>query len=592
MARSVDELREERRKYLRLDSAFPVEFRLLTLDGQGIFSGWLQGFTSNIGDGGICLSVNNLDPELAKLLREGQSKLSIAMELPVSKSPIKATAKVSWIKEILGEPNKTLIGLNYERIIPGENRRIMRYAHFKKSFLPVIISITLLLVAALSVNSFISLKLIKGNKSLVNQLIKIAQDSSIAKQKIKEINKEREDLLLKIQALQERIRSSEEERSSQKDQEKIIKELRVEKDALQEELIAIQLRENFVTEELLRLDKRKSILEKANFDKMYQWLRVRQNPRTGLVTSGTEDRKIKDWAYTYDQALAAQAYIYFADFERARKIFDFFKLKAKRENARFYQAYSVLTGLPAQTKVENSDNIWLAIAIMHYTERAQDKSYLDLAEEMAQVMIKIPADSMKERLEAYAFFNMLYKITGKEEYLKEAQLILDRLTQNPAALNSSTWSIAALGAQKLDELGISPERILESIEQEKSLEVIYMRSEGQTLKVKGFTDLENIPGEQAFISSEYSAEMIITYKIVADYFDKKGLVAKSRTYALKADDYLSSLISTIIPSTSSGMGEACIPAEVTKEGKGLASISGTAFTIFAYYNYNPFALSN
>jgi len=60
-------LRKEQRRYIRLDSVFPVEFRIFSLDGKSFLSDWLQGFTNNIGKGGLCLLVNNLPSELAKI---------------------------------------------------------------------------------------------------------------------------------------------------------------------------------------------------------------------------------------------------------------------------------------------------------------------------------------------------------------------------------------------------------------------------------------------------------------------------------------------------------------------------------------------
>jgi len=47
----------------------------------------------------------------------------------------------------------------------------------------------------------------QGNKALVEQLVKILQETSIAKQKIKNIDREKEDLRLKIQTLQLRIQA-------------------------------------------------------------------------------------------------------------------------------------------------------------------------------------------------------------------------------------------------------------------------------------------------------------------------------------------------------------------------------------------------
>ena len=46
-------LAEEHRKYVRLDSVFPVQFQLLGLDGKSSLSEWIQGFTSDISKGGI-----------------------------------------------------------------------------------------------------------------------------------------------------------------------------------------------------------------------------------------------------------------------------------------------------------------------------------------------------------------------------------------------------------------------------------------------------------------------------------------------------------------------------------------------------------
>ena len=59
----------ERRRYLRLDTVFPVSFRLISLDGNDYLSGeWLQGFTKDVSKGGICLMVNNLKADYLKLL--------------------------------------------------------------------------------------------------------------------------------------------------------------------------------------------------------------------------------------------------------------------------------------------------------------------------------------------------------------------------------------------------------------------------------------------------------------------------------------------------------------------------------------------
>jgi len=644
-----NELGQERRQYVRLDTVFPVQFRLFASDSKRFLSDWLQGFSSDIGKGGLCLTVNNLNPEFLKLIKEKQVKLSLSIELPIMIGQVSARAKVAWVKEGFSSPDKFLIGLAYEEIDPLQNNRIMRYAYAKKLFVPSVLSIIIVLGLFFGLSAFINAKLIKGNKALVSQLIRIAQESSIAKQKVKNISQEREDLQKKIQALELRIQTVGEERSgikekanikltseSRKTEElsKLIKQLTQEKELLQEKLIAIHQKENIVTEDLLRLDKRKTVLEKANFDSMYQWLRLHQNPRTGLVMSFEGDGDVEDWAFIYDQSLAAQAYTYFSNFEKAKKIFDFFEKKAGRQGGLFYNAYYVSDGSPAEYTVHSGPNVWLGIAIVQYTIRSRDKSYFYLTEEIAQEMINLQAQdkegglrggpgltwySTEHNLDAYAFFNMLYKFTGKLPYSEAANKILKWLVANTyskedvpvkrgkgdstIATDTYAWSIAAIGPEKLEELGMNPERIIEFAEKKCAVEVTYSRPEGQSVVIKGFDFAPQAHvARGGIVSSEWTAQMVIAFKKMVNFYNEKGLLAKSRAYGLKADEYLMGLVNMIISSPSpSGQGEGCIPYStqdhvdtghgwMTPKGKDTGSVAGTAYTLFAYYNYNPLEL--
>lgn len=122
----------ERRRYIRLDSVFPVSFKLLSLDGKEFLSDWLQGFTNNISKVGICLEVNKLNPDFANLIKNRQAKLSLDIEMPLAKTPVPALASIAWVKELVATPGRHLIGLSYDEINPRHNRRIMRYAWIKK----------------------------------------------------------------------------------------------------------------------------------------------------------------------------------------------------------------------------------------------------------------------------------------------------------------------------------------------------------------------------------------------------------------------------------------------------------------------------
>lgn len=649
--RRKDYLGQEQRRYLRLDTVFPVQFRLLSLDGKHSLSDSLQGFSNDVSKGGICLSVNNLNPELARLLKERQAKLSLSIEMPIFAKPVSALAKVAWVRDIFNVPGKYLIGLSYEEISPFENNKIMRYAWTKKLFMPAALSIIFILALAFGLNSYINIRLIRGNKALVGQLITIVQESSVAKQKIKEISKEREDLQIKIQALHLRMQTVEDERRELEERQKLkeakeskrivelnamIGNLAQEKDSLQENLIALQQKENNITEELLRLDKKRAVLEKVNFDKMYHWLKVHQNPRTGLTTSFEGDTNIANWAFIYDQSLIAQAYTHFSDFERVQKVLDFFNRRAKRKDGLFFNAYYVNNGQPAEYIVHSGPNIWIGIAIMQYTYKTQDRTYLKLAEEIAAVVIDLQNKysdggirggpdlewySIEHNLDAYAFFGMLNKVTGKAAYLQAQDKILDWLIQHTydkpesavkrgkgdSTIVSDTyvWSIAAIGPEKLEELGMNPDRIIEFAENNCMVEVSFEHPGGKTVKIKGFDfAAQRHLARGGIVSSEWSAQMVIAFKIMSNFYHKKKMVAKARAYALKADGYLLELNNMIISSpSSSGQGEGCLPYAtqdfvdtghgwMTPKGRATGSVSGTTYTLFAYYNYNPLYLKD
>jgi hypothetical protein len=642
-------LTSERRKYIRLDSVFPVQFRIISLDGSRILSDWIQGFTHNVSKGGIRLDVNNLKPQIAGLIKKQEARVALQIKMPLSRPAVNAEAEVAWVKDNPEGPDRYFIGLTYDNIDLVCQKRVMRYARTKKLFLPFVLTIIFILSFGLALNCYLNLKLIAGNKALVQQLIKILQETSIAKQKIKEINRNKDELQLKIEALGLRIRTIEEEKADlaqkvkaeeAKSAERVkelnstIEKLSQEKSGFQEQLITLQHKENTVTEELLRLDKKKADLEKANLDKMYRWLAVHQNPRTGLVISYEGDNEIANWAFIYDQSLVLQTYTNFSDFERAKKVLDFFHRKAKRQNGLFFNAYYANDGSPAEYIVHSGPNIWIGIAVMQYSQKTQDFKYIGLAEDIAKAIIDLQTQdkeggirggpdiewySTEHNLDGYAFFNMLYRITGKQIYLEARDKVLNWLIQNTynrmdipikrgkgdstIATDTYAWSIAAIGPGKLSELGMNPDRIMEFAEENCAVEVSFLRSDGSTVKIKGFDFApQRHVARGGVVSSEWTAQMIIAFRIMAEFYHKKEMTSKARTYEYKADEYLTQLCNMIISSPSpSGQGESCLPYSscdfvdtghgwVTPKGKATGCASGTAYTIFAYYHYNPLEL--
>ncbi len=631
----------ERRKYVRLDSVFPVQFQLLNLDSSLSLSDWIQGFTSDISKGGICLEVNNLRPDLAKLVKSQQVKLSLAIEMPVVKNPVKARAKIAWVKDIPGQLNRYLIGLTYENIDASENSRILRYALTKKFFAPVALTLVVLFGIGLGINAYFNFKLIQGNRALVKQLVDVLQDSKLAREKISQITQDKDGLQLKIRSLEQHIQGLDREKEKSREEASkivqlnaLIQKLSREKSAFQEQLINLQRKEEAANVELVNLEKKKVSLEKANFDKMYQWLKIHQNPHTGLVMSFEGDGDLSNWAFLYDQALVIQAYTNASDFERAEKILNFFQIKARRLNGRFLNAYYANDGSPAEFVVHSGPNIWLGVAIMQYTKKSNDASYLGLAEEIAQSIISLQNEdheggirggpqvswySTEHNLDAYAFFNMLYQMTHQEEYAQARDKVLSWLVahtydktdipikrgkgDSTIATDTYAWSIAAIGPEKLEKLGMNPDQIMSFAEQNCAVEVSYTRPDGQTVKIKGFDfAAKGHIARGGVVSSEWTAQMIMSFRIMADFYRKKNMPAEAQGYEAKAQEYLANLGKMIISSPSpSGQGESCLPYAtqdfvdtghgwMTPKGSSTGSVAGTAYTLFAYHNYNPLEL--
>ncbi|MCX7926633.1 MAG: PilZ domain-containing protein [Candidatus Omnitrophica bacterium] len=632
----------ERRRYIRLDSVFPVQIRLLSANGKTILSDWQQAFTHNVSDGGMRIDIHNCSPELFNLLQEGTVKLQLKILLPLSAAFVNAQAKISWFSESQKELKSVSLGVVYEYIEPSGQKRIMRYARIKQITVPVLIGFIAILAVAFGLNSYMNYRLVQGNKALVAQLISILQEWSLAKEKIKDISRQKEELQLKIDSLQARIEAVTAERESLREKVTAVKQLTAsleqlqrEKAALQEQLLKIQQKESKVTEEFLQLGKKRSQIERANFEKMYKWLVVHQNPRTGLVMSFEGDEDLSRWAFSYDQSLALQAYTLLGDIDRARLILEFYRRRAKKVKGFFVNAYYVDDGSPVEYIMHSGPNIWLGIGIAQFIRKTKDKTYLYLAEEIAEEIIKLQQQdeaegirggpevswySTEHNLDAYAFFNMLFQLTDKEIYHTQAEKVLLWLVAHTydkkdipikrgkgdatIATDTYAWSIAAIGPEKLIELGMNPDLIMEFAEQNCAVNCQFQRPDGTTVAVKGFdfASPRNV-ARGGVISTEWTAQMIISFKIMAEYYRSKGLEKKASFYEEKADEYLVNLCTMIIVSPSpSGQGEGCLPYAsqdvvdtghgwLTPKGKSTGSVAATAYTLFAYYNYNPLKLA-
>jgi len=650
---------KERRRYIRLDSVFPVDFRLVALDNQTFLSEWIQGFTNNISRGGICLSVNNLKPELVELIQKGQSNLLLNLQIPLSRAATLARSRPIWIEQIRNQPGQYLIGLSYSEISPSANKHIVGYAWMKYLVPRISAGLLIILFFGIGISGYFNWRKTLENRNLVYQLSRVLEDSKIAEASINKINREKEELNLNLSQVRLKLKTAEEQKQQvlselehsrlaieRKDTEErrllknseqlalLIDRLKKEKSVLEEQLLNLEKRQATATQNLLTLDEKKAILQQTTFDNMYQWLSRHRNPSTGLISSFEGDLDIADWAFIYDQALVACTYTYFTDFGNAGKIFDFFKYRAKKVDGGYLNAYYAKDGQPAEYVVHCGPNIWLGIAIMQYTHKSGDRRYLSLAEEIADWIIQIQSEdedggirggpqvkwySTEHNLDAYAFFNMLYEITGNQRYTRSADRILNWLVKHTydrtdipvkrgkgdstIATDTYAWSIAALGPAKLEKLGMSGDDIIKFAEENCSVEVDFHRPDGNTIRVKGFDfAAQRNLARGGVVSCEWTAQMILSFKVLARFYRERQMLETAQLYEKKASDYLWQLSQMIISSPSpSGQGRGCLPYAssdfvdtghgwMTPKGNSTGSVAATTYTLFAYYGYNPLEL--
>ena len=643
------------REFIRLDSVFPVEFQFLSSGGklEGVS---YHGFTSNISKGGLCLELFKAESEiLAVLNKEKEIKLSLKIHIPIGRPAVTAQAAVSWVKKVSGGHSQVLIGLRYEDIQAKDLSRITRVAYAKAFFPRIALAGILVLLLGLAAVSWNNFRLALANKKLIEEVVDVLKDSQSLRQELRKIRQEKGSLDEKLTQAQEKIQDGQAQLRQKAEELKLIHKDNVEELKRKEEEIDkfkamikvleqdsagimnkigdLSLKEEKAEIKLSRISEKKVVLEKANFEKMYQWVQLHQNPRTGLIESFEGDGGLSGAAFTYDQALAVITFSYSQDYPLARKILDFYQAEAGKERG-FYNGYFVSSGEVSEFTVHSGPNLWLGIAALQYARLSGDKSYLPLARDIARRMIKLQKEdsagglrggpetswySTEHNLDGFAFFNMLYELDPLAAYKKAAQDILGWLKNNAydspvvpvkrgrgdatIATDTYAWSIASLGAQRLEELGMNPEDIMAFAQEHCGVETDFLRPNGEYIRVKGFDFAkEEHLARGGVVSCEWTAQMALSYKVLSRYFASRGDAGKESLYREKADEYLEELTKMIISSPSrTGQGQGCLPYASsdyvdtghgwrTPKGKNTGSLSATIYAIFAYYGFNPLEL--
>jgi len=200
---------QERRKYIRLETVFPVQFQLYSKETNKAVSLLKHGFTRNVSEGGICLEASELDEESVAKLQSSDTELGLYINMPYRREPIKAMAKLRWLKKIKEQfPNHYLIGIEYVRIPSSVRRQIIGYAKKLRRRPKIIAAIIFLLILFSGVilwhshNINIRKNLIeKGFTLLKKQMQGVYEKRAFLKNKIYTLN-------LKSRALESRFAKS------------------------------------------------------------------------------------------------------------------------------------------------------------------------------------------------------------------------------------------------------------------------------------------------------------------------------------------------------------------------------------------------
>lgn len=625
-----------------MSTVFPVELELENSPGEEKnLSHLLQGFTRDVGEGGLCIELKSFGNSAEKLFATPNALLNITINPSFSSNSIKAQGRIVWSKKTGLTPAKYFLGVEYTQIDRKSNQKILWFAKnailVPRVLLVLGVVITVLLGGVFSYNQH----LIKENARLVEQLVESAERKSAAMASLHEIGDRKISIDRELTAAHQKIKSLENSIASLSEEKANQKEL------FETELKQNITRQNDLLEELKKIESSQATLKtsvKASvaskkepgapdaLKQMFGWLASHQDMGTGLVASFEGDPGLEGWAFSYDQSLVCQAFILSGQTKRAEKILKFFTTRAQTQNGLFFNAYNVSDGHPMENILHTGPNIWIGIAALQYENAVGDGQYLPLAKTIGDWAISFQDGegglrggpnfdwySTEHNLDAYAFFRMLYQITGNTKYKIAQDRLLDWIKKyayslkdkrinrgkGDATISTDTfsWAITAIGPKTLEETAFDPAEIISFAEANCEVKVSLAKPDGQTIQARGFdfAKVKNM-GRGGVISAEWTAQMIVAYQVMAQYYESLGDKEKRDLYQDKAAFYLNELQKLIVTSPSrTGQGRGCLPyASIdnvdtghgwrTPKGRRTGSLSGTSYGVFAWENYNPFEL--
>ena len=628
MAENRKNIEVEKRRYIRLRSFFPVDVYVLDREEKEIEGLYYQGLSRDISLGGLMLEVSHLDPELLKNLLKKEYQLLIKMDIPPHDETHPAIAEVTWVGRD-DTKDKFFLGLRYSKIEPAVRNALFFNARLniwkKRAFAAVIFFLAFFALYAFYSNKTLR----KKTFELQQKNVVLAEDRSFFTNKINALIRKEEKLASQLADSEEKIEKLSrmyEEVSADEDLKKEIQNLKKEQEDLKIRLTAIQKGKKEAKKQIRKI--RDIQVDTKTVESLLGWMRTKQTNKFGLVPSfsgGTEHSV----AYTYDQALAVIAFSLCGDDDRAKRILDFYrKFAQKNEKDIFYNAYFP-SGPPSEYLVHVGPNTWIGIAAVQYFLITGDPEYLPMARGIAKWLKTFMDEegglkggpgitwySTEHNLDVYAFFDMLYYVTQIDEYLSLKEKSFGWIVEHAydseqkrfkrgkgdstIATDTFSWGIAAIGPEVLVKHAMDPFSIIEYAEKNCLTTVSYRNRHDQVIEVTGFDFAKSRHiGRGGVISTEWTSQMIMAYNIMARFTQQSGNVKQAGRFWDKYQFYLNELQKMLIVSTSkTGVSHLCLPyasqpkADTghgwrTPGGQKTESLSGTCYYLFSQKAFNP-----
>lgn len=606
--------KSDKRKYIRISTVLPVEFFVFDAKGKK-FTPWLQGFTRDIGKGGICLVMNDLWWGFADRLKQEGIQLFLRITLPFKHQPMCLKAEASWLREQrLKDFNRYAVGLKFVAANNKEANALFRYAIVKKST-PIAIGTIMAALIFFSFSLFWRMgSLVRKNRELVSNYVSILEKRSSLEEALEDragaegfLKERQSNLELAIDSLSQEVAlwqgkydtlvvnnnsnvaSSEEALGFKKK----LAILGIELASLQRENDFLKTKEKESKAAALKIQEVVESLQVEELESsqkvisgMYNWVKNRQDLRKGLVLSYEGDSSLDRVCFTYDQALATIVFLISGDKLRAEKILDFY-LKRVNDGKDIYNAYFT-QGDVFEYVLHSGPNAWLGLAALCYTKETGEKKYLPIARKVSNFLLAMMDGeggvkggpdvlwySTEQNLDVSAFFKLFYEITGERKYLNASESVKKWISRysytdygppvkrgkgdSTIATDTYAWSITAFGPRDLLSLKMNPESILKFAVEHCEVEVKFQRKKG-AVKLKGFdfAKVKNAP-RGGVVSGEWTSQMILAFEVMADYFKDKN-PDKSKEYLEKAFFYFNELQKMLITSPSRvGREDPCLP---------------------------------